>query len=328
MNDKESTTRGWGETDSDGMEMWDAEPTFAGPSVRLIDKLKLIFYPKKFFLYRYVRRAVKAARKEGRKPRIVDIGCGTGGAVIDFKKLFGRTVEVVGLDVVQLQIDVAKQKIKEHGVWAEIMWFDGKTLPFGDESVDVIYSSDVLGHVQDVPAWLDEVSRVMKAGGTFALFSESKLGKHAYIRRYLFDKGINTDPHAEYHISLYSKDELKDLIGKAGFVIHAMYSSFWATFLVHPDEMYEALRKSKGVFLLKWMNAALHHLKKATHPVSTAAAELYGLVEMMLVGRWIEAQGYIIHARKERVKEEMKEREGVVRFNPLPASAQMSETQS
>jgi hypothetical protein len=46
----------------------------------------------------------------------------------------------------------------------------------------------------------------------------------------------------------------------------------------------------------------LYKIKKKTHPYSTALAELYGLVEMLTVGRWIEAQGYIILAKKKEDK--------------------------
>ncbi len=39
-------------------------------------------------------------------------------------------------------------------------------------------------------------------------------------------------------------------------------------------------------------------MKKKTHPFSTALCELYGLVEMLIVGKWVEAQGYVILSTK------------------------------
>jgi len=83
---------------------------------------------------------------------------------------------------------------------------------------------DVLGHVKNVDGWLAELSRVLKPGGALAMFSESKLGKHAYIRNYLMRRGINTDPHAEFHISLYSKEELQEKLRIAGFAVKRMFS--------------------------------------------------------------------------------------------------------
>jgi len=131
------------------------------------------------------------------------------------------------------------------------------------------------------------------------MFSESKLGKHAWIRKYLMKRGMNTDPHAEFHISLYSKDALKEKIDDAGFDISTMLSTVWFKFLLHPDEMYVALQSSKKFFILRTLNKWLYFLKKKTYPFSTAAAELYSLLELLTLGRFVESQGYVVLARKQ-----------------------------
>jgi len=297
MSRKSQKIEGWGVADNDGSEVWDTNPVFTGPKVTWQDKLKLLFYPKKFLLYRYIYKQVK---KQTGKVRILDVGCGTGATIIDLKKLFGRSVEVMGVDVVHLQVDLARDKLKQAGVWAEVKWYDGKTLPFVEESFTAIYTSDVLGHVADVQTWLHELNRVLKPGGVLAMFSESKLGKQAWVRNYLFKRGLNVDPHEKYHISLYSKAWLREYLEEAGFVIKKIYSAFWASFLVHPDEFYEKLQGQKKFPVLRLLNRMLSWLKKKTHPVSTALAELYGLIEMLTLGRWVEAQGYIILARKKK----------------------------
>ncbi len=295
----------WGKTDKQGSEIWDTDPVFKGDIVTWKDKLKLLFYPKKFFLYRHIYKdAIKKLRhRDLNEPyRILDVGCGTGASIIDLKKLLGKRVDVVGVDVVGLQIDLAKEKIKKNAIWAEVELYDGDNLPFRDGSFDAIYSSDVLGHVENVRNWLDELNRVLRSGGVLAMFSESKLGKHAYIRNYLFKRGLNIDPHAEYHISLYSKYTLKEFLESSDFKINKMYTAFWASFFVHPDEFHESLKNASWhkFFILKTLNKILYWTKKKTHPYSTALCELCGLVEMLVVGKWIEAQGYIILGRKKK----------------------------
>ena len=185
-------------------------------------------------------------------------------------------------------------------MWAEVKWYDGQTLPFEDSYFDAVYSSDVLGHVVDVRSWLAELNRVLKPGGSFAMFAESKLGRHAYIRNYLLKRGLNVHPHAEFHISLYSKNILREYVEAAGFEIKKMYSAFWASFLVHPDEFYGRLNASDQhkFFILKMINKFLTFIKKKTHPISTAGCELYGLIEMYLIGRWVEGQSYVILGKK------------------------------
>ncbi len=301
MSDKDHGSLGWGVTTEQGAEIWDDNPVIQGENITYKDWSKLLFYPKKFTLYRYLRKTLWRKQGQTREHlRILDVGCGTGADVVDIKKIFGKHAEVIGLDVVALQVDLAKEKVKRHGIWAEFQLFDGVSIPFPDAHFDAVYTSDVLGHVQHVNEWLAEVARVLKPGGALAMFSESALGKHAYIRRYLFDRGLNVDPHAEFHISLYSKDELRHKISRAGFDIQKMYSLFWASFLVHPDEFYKKLQAQKKFPLLRFINKLLYLIKQKTRPFSLAVAELYGLVEMHMIGRWVQSQGYIILAKKKK----------------------------
>ncbi len=294
-------TLGWGVTTDDGVEIWDADPVFRGDQVTFKDWLKLLFYSKKWFLYRYIRRHSARGGQEKKSTghyKILDVGCGMGATVIDFKKIFGRSAEVIGVDVVNMQIELGNKKLKQHAVSAELQWYDGEHLPFNNDSFDAIYTSDVLGHVQNVQSWLEELNRVLKPGGVLALFSESALGRHAYLRQYLLKRGLNTDPHAQYHISLYHKIELKTKLEDAGFTVEKMYSSFWLKFLCHPDELYLALQKSDQFPILKTLNKWLYAAKKKTHPYYAAVAELYGLVEMYTIGKCVETQGYVILAKK------------------------------
>lgn len=282
--------QGWGQI-KDGGEMWDAPPVFLSSRVRFLDRAKLLFYPKKWVLYR-------AIEKSSGVFRILDVGCGTGGAVIDLAKLLGERAEVVGVDVVEQQITIAKERIKAHGVRAEALLYDGRRLPFPDASFDAVYSSDVLGHVSDVSLWLGELFRVTKPGGTLAMFAESSLGKHAVIRRYILRHGLNADPHALFHVSLYSKQELGKLLAHAGFEVREMLTVFLFAFFLHPEEFRDALKGTKRFPILRLVNEALFFIKRVTQPLSTAMAELWGLVEMLAIGRWVESQGYIILAKK------------------------------
>ncbi|MFA7315073.1 MAG: class I SAM-dependent methyltransferase [Candidatus Magasanikbacteria bacterium] len=306
MTEKSRQVMGWGKPSEIGIEeFWDARPIFSVNSeFSLADKMKLFFFPKKLLLYNWIEKSLKEKRKANKqtgkfsKLRILDIGCGTGASVIEMKKMWGKKVEVYGVDVIKIQIELAKKRVKEYGVWAKFDFYENDLLPFQNNFFDVVFSSDVLGHVKDVPNWLEELQRVLVLGGRLAMFSESKLGKHAYIRNYLYKRGCNTDPHAEFHISLYSKDELKNLLENSSFEIKKMYTAFWLSFFVHPDEFYEALQKQKRFFFLRNINKVLYWIKKKTQPVSTALAEFYGLVEMLTLGKFLEVQGYIVLAKK------------------------------
>ena len=291
----------WGKNKENDLEVWDTDPVFRHEFISRGDWWKLAFYPKKWFLYRAIKKHIVeqfSFKTKNERIRILDVGCGTGASVVDFKKMFGRNVEVYGVDVIKLQIDLAREKIKKHGVWVEIVWYDGEILPFESNFFDVVYTSDVLGHVKNVRPWLKEINRVLKPGGLLAMFAESKLGKHAWIRNYLFKRGLNVDPHAEVHISLYPKKLLWEFIEEADFGVENMRGLFWASFLLHPDEFHEKLQNQREFPVLRFFNKIFYKIKKKFHPYSTAGCELLGLVESLLVGKKTEAQGYIVLAKK------------------------------
>jgi len=52
---EQNTTLGWGRIDKSDMEIWDTNPVFLGDKVTKKDWFKLLFYPKKWFLYRYLK---------------------------------------------------------------------------------------------------------------------------------------------------------------------------------------------------------------------------------------------------------------------------------
>ena len=102
------------------------------------------------------------------------------------------------------------------------------------------------------------------------------------------------------------------LLDKTGFKIKSMRTAFWASFLVHPDEMYNILNVKTRLIaslqhkfvILKVINRFLYWVKKKTMPYSMALCEFYGLIEMYLVGKWVEAQGYVVLAKKDFDTEE------------------------
>jgi SAM-dependent methyltransferase len=97
--------------------------------------------------------------------RLLDAGCGPGTITIDFAAVVAPTV-VVGVDVEQSQIDLARKQATERGV--SNTRFDVANLyalPFSNESFDAAFLHGVLEHVQDPIGALREVRRVLKRGG-------------------------------------------------------------------------------------------------------------------------------------------------------------------
>jgi SAM-dependent methyltransferase len=87
--------------------------------------------------------------------RLLDLGCGTGVALPVLQRLGWS---VVGVDVSEEMLARARR----HG--AEVLRFDGRTLPFEDASFDACLALWIHTDVDDFPAMLREAARVLRPG--------------------------------------------------------------------------------------------------------------------------------------------------------------------
>lgn len=104
---------------------------------------------------------------------VLDLGCGTGRDVYMLSKLVGASGRVIGVDMTEAQLDVAR---RHQGWHAERFGFanvdfrqgyieDLTTAGIADASVDVVISNCVLNLSPDKPALFRELMRVLKPGG-------------------------------------------------------------------------------------------------------------------------------------------------------------------
>ena len=108
----------------------------------------------------YIDREI--GREPGRPWRVLDLGCGVGDSVDDFRAR-DPNVEWVGIDV-----PGSPEASERTRTDARFETFDGVALPFGDGSFDLVYCKQVLEHVRHPrEPLLAEVARVLAAGGWF-----------------------------------------------------------------------------------------------------------------------------------------------------------------
>jgi SAM-dependent methyltransferase len=99
---------------------------------------------------------------------ILDLGSGYGGRTIAFQRLTGA--RALGLDVSDKMAAAACRFARSEGVDdAHFMTGVAEALPLASDSVDVIFSYDVLEHVQVPETCLRECWRVLKPGGRLLL---------------------------------------------------------------------------------------------------------------------------------------------------------------
>lgn len=94
-----------------------------------------------------------------RKLTVLDLGCGSGRS-FDLLAADDPLIQWVGLDL------VASPEVDTRiGRKLPLVAYDGVSIPFRDESMDIIYSHQVFEHVRHPAEVLGEVRRVLKPGG-------------------------------------------------------------------------------------------------------------------------------------------------------------------
>lgn len=100
--------------------------------------------------------------------RLLDVGCGPATITLDFADRL-TTGHVVGLDLAAEVVRAAQQHAEETGQGrAKFVVGDAYELDFADDTFDVVHAHQVLQHLQDPVAALQEMKRVCRPGGLVA----------------------------------------------------------------------------------------------------------------------------------------------------------------
>jgi SAM-dependent methyltransferase len=100
------------------------------------------------------------AERDSEPREILDVGCGTG-MMLGYLAGYGT---VRGVDADERAVSFCKKRGLDN-----VSLFDGLTLPFADNTFDLVTMFDVLEHIEDDRSAIGEVFRVLKAGGTFMI---------------------------------------------------------------------------------------------------------------------------------------------------------------
>jgi SAM-dependent methyltransferase len=138
--------------------------------------------------------------------RALDLGCGEGA----FTAVLAQAgAEVIGVDVAEAAL--VRARGRNPGLDFRLAPIEGP-LPLQDNSVDLVWSSEVIEHVADSARWLSEVRRVLAPSGRLRLTTPA----HGRLRVAL--QGIErfTEPLGD-HLHLYTRRSLRGVLEEFGF---------------------------------------------------------------------------------------------------------------
>jgi 2-polyprenyl-6-hydroxyphenyl methylase/3-demethylubiquinone-9 3-methyltransferase len=103
---------------------------------------------------------------------VVDLGCGAGTQTLAWARGGHRAR---GVDISAPLIELARKRAAEVALAAEFIVGSATELPFADGSFDVVLASELLEHLADWQACLDEALRVLRPGGVIYFSTTNRL---------------------------------------------------------------------------------------------------------------------------------------------------------
>jgi SAM-dependent methyltransferase len=216
--------------------------------------------------------------------RMLDVGCGEKPYEAFFRPY---VTEYVGVE----HAATFEQTTASTRTVADVL-YDGHTLPFPDGSFDTVMSIQVLEHTPDPQRLVDEMGRVLSAGGTLILTAP-------------FSFRLHEEPHDYFR---YSPHGLRVLIEHAGLEateVRAQGGLF--TVLAHKLNVFMAFRLGRLERVAQGIGKHGHESPSATRPRYWALPAILPAIVVMSAGARVldrampeptESLGFLVLARK------------------------------
>ena len=99
---------------------------------------------------------------------VLDVGCGAGFDIFAASRLVGAAGKVYGIDLTPEMVERAKKSlIRSRISQVEIRVASSESIPFGDNTFDLVISNGVLNLSLWKETSLREITRVLKPNGRF-----------------------------------------------------------------------------------------------------------------------------------------------------------------
>ena len=162
---------------------------------------------------------------------MLDVGCGEGRHIFGVMQDYPQ-MKCVGLDMDNASLNRAEEgyqyfeSISNAG--AEFIKGSAYSLPFPDESIDLIVCSEVLEHLHEYNDAVVEIHRVLKSGGKFYASVPASWPEKVC---WSLSKDYQNQPGG--HLRIFNQLELVSEIKESGFKFlssekfHSIHSPYW-----------------------------------------------------------------------------------------------------
>lgn len=165
----------------------------------------------------------------------LDAGAGFGRHAFEAAR---RGARVVALDYAADEVDVTRETFRgmvdageiPAGRVVGVLRGDATRLPFADAAFDRVVTSEVLEHIQDDVAALNELVRVLRPGGMLAVTVPTWWPEKV---NWMLSDDYHAPAVAGGHVRIYSETELRAKLRAVGLELtgshhaHALHTPYW-----------------------------------------------------------------------------------------------------
>lgn len=162
---------------------------------------------------------------------MLDLGCGEGRHIFGLMEKF-PDLKCIGLDPHIESLDKAFEGLKflESISNTKTNFLSGSaySLPFSDDSFDLVVCSEVLEHLHDYKDAIKEINRVLKPGGQFLASVPAEFPEKIC---WLLSEAYQNQPGG--HLRIFKKNELIEEVAEHNFSFessqrfHSIHSAYW-----------------------------------------------------------------------------------------------------
>ena len=148
-------------------EFWEQEPCGTGTVITGEREPRTREWYEAVESHRYavepeIHAVAQFTRHRGK--RLLEVGVGAGTDHLQWAR---AGAECHGVDLTDAAIETTRARLALYGLESKLQRVDAETLPFADDTFDVVYSWGVIHHSERPEAIIAEIRRVLKPGGVF-----------------------------------------------------------------------------------------------------------------------------------------------------------------
>ena len=182
---------------------------------------------------------------------VLDVASGTGDlAILTAQKI--TDAQVVGIDISEGMLEIGKEKIQKLHLEGRITLqvADSENLPFADETFDAVTVAFGVRNFENLDRGLQEINRVLKKGGIFAILETSVPTFPVVKQLYLFHSNVllpffgklfSKDVKAYQYLSESAKnfpygEDFNNILKKNGFITITNKPQFFGAATIYTAE--------------------------------------------------------------------------------------------